>query len=152
LETRADVFLKAAGSKRLQRVMGDGLQLSEDPHHARQRGLMDPQFEHDHVTGYADAVTWSFERVLARWRPGAVVDVVDEMRAITTGAILRALFSDASGGDVDRLTQDVTEVASGLWKAVVPGPTGLKRTLLPGFTRFRGALESIDSYVGAAIR
>ncbi|HXJ63076.1 MAG TPA: cytochrome P450 [Actinomycetota bacterium] len=152
LETKADVFLKAAGSERLERVMGDGLQLSEDPHHAAQRGLMDRAFDHDHVVPYAEAVWWSAERILAGWRPGRVIEVVGEMRAITTGAVLRALFADANGAEVDRLTGDVTTVASGLWKALAPGAAGVKRALLPGFGRFGRALDSIDEYVAGAIR
>jgi cytochrome P450 len=81
-----------------------------------------------------------------------VIDVMPEMRGITTAAILRALFADASESDVARLTSDVTVLATSLWRAVLPGSASLERTFLPGFRRFRLARERIDAYVAEAVR
>jgi cytochrome P450 len=96
-------------------------------------------------------VRWAAERTMAGWVAGAVVEVLPAMRAITTGAVLRALFSEVTPEDVDTLTAAVTEVATGLWKAAAPGSESLKRTLLPGFGRFVHAREAIDAYVAGAI-
>jgi cytochrome P450 len=152
LETNADAFLKSAGSRGIVRVMGEGLQVSEGAHHGRERALLDPGFAPDHVAGYAGAVQWAAARGTASWRDGAVIDAVPEMRGITTAAILRALFADVSAADVQRLTTDVTELATGLWRAVLPGSVALERSFLPGFRRFRQARERIDAYVAEAVR
>jgi cytochrome P450 len=152
LETNADVFLKAAGSRGIARVMGGGLQVSEGEHHRRERALLDPEFVQDRLTGYAATVEWAMARGTASWRDGEVVDVMAAMRGITTAAILRTLFGDATEPDVRRLTGDVTLLATGLWRAVVPGSAALERTFLPGFRRFRLARGRIDAYVAEAIR
>jgi len=150
LETKAEVFLKGAGSKRLARVMGDGLQVSEGEHHRRERSLMDPGFAREPMLAHDTDVRWAAERETARWSDGEVADVVPRMRAITTGAVLRALFSEATASEVDMLTEAVTEVASSLWRALVPGSTAFE-TVLPGFRKFRRAQESIDAYVAGAV-
>jgi len=151
LETRADVFLKGAGSKRLARVMGDGLQVSEGEHHRRERSLMDPGLAREPMVEHDADVRWAAERETARWRDGEVADVVPRMRAITTGAVLRALFSEATGSEVDKLTEAVTVVASSLWRALVPGSAAFE-AFLPGFRPFRRARESIDAYVAGAVK
>ncbi len=152
LETNADAFSKAAGSRGIVRVLGRGLQVSEGAHHRQERALLDPEFARGRLAGFADTVVWAADRGTARWRDGAVVDPMPEMRGITTAAILRALFSDATEPDVRRLTGDVTEVATGLWRAMVPGSASLERSILPGFRRFRVARERIDTYVAEAVR
>jgi cytochrome P450 len=152
LETNADAFLKAAGSGGIVRVMGRGLQVSEGAHHRQERALLDPAFAGDRLAPYAATVTWAAVRGTDAWRRGAVVDAMPEMRGITTAAVLRALFADASEADVRRLTADVTELATGLWRAVVPGSAAMERTFLPGFHRFRLVRDRIDSYVAEAVR
>ena len=151
LETHADVFLKGAGSKRLARVMGQGLQVSEGKHHHRERALLDPSFDHSHVLRYGDTVARALGRASSRWKDGQAIDPIPAMRAITTEAILRALFSEASDDEVDRLSEAVTDEAGGLWRAMVPGSNGLGR-VLPGFRRFRRAREGLDSYIADAVR
>jgi cytochrome P450 len=151
LDANSDVFLKGAGSNRLARVMGDGLQVSEGEHHRRERALMDPGFAAAPMQAHDGDVRWSAELALSGWHDGDVLEVVPAMRSITTGAVLRALFPEAGSDDVERLTGAVTEVASDLWKAAAPGPDGLKRFLLPGFGRFRRAHEAIDRYIGEAL-
>jgi cytochrome P450 len=152
LETRADVFLKGAGSKGLARVLGGGLQVSEGEHHTRERALLDPIFDRERLLPYADTVNRAAARATSGWADGRVVDVMSEMRAITTAAVLRALFADASDEDVKRLTGAITDLAAGLWHAVVPGSAVLERSPLPGFRRFRRARERLDGFIAGAIR
>jgi cytochrome P450 len=149
LEQQADVFLKGAGSKGLARVLGEGLQVSEGEHHRRERALLDPVFAPERLLPYADTVNRALAR--APWDDGRILDVVPEMRAITTAAVLRAMFADATDADVDRLTGAITDLAAGLWHAVVPASASLERTPLPGFRRFRRARETLDGYIEGAI-
>jgi cytochrome P450 len=147
-----DVFTKGSGSGGIARVLGRGLQVSEGMHHRRERALLEPQFARDRLVRHAESVTRARVEGTAGWRDGDVIDVVPEMRGITTAAILRAVFADASDRDVRVLTGAVTGLASSLWHAVVPGSAVLERTLLPGFRRLRRSREAIDRYVGDAIR
>jgi cytochrome P450 len=151
LVTHADVFLKGAGSERLARVMGDGLQVSEGEHHRQERALLDPVFEREPLLRYAETVNRTAARAMVLWRDGEVIDPMPAMRGITTEAILRALFPEASDADVSRLSDAVTDVAGGLWKAVVPGSARLERTGPSGFRRFRRAREALDAYVAEAV-
>jgi len=151
LEAGDEVFDKAAGNHRLRDAVGDGLQFSGGEHHRVQRERLDPLFGDERVARYADAVTESVGQVTAGWREGDAIDVVADMRRIATGAILGALFGNATDADVDRLTDSVTELARGLWLAMVPGGRTLARTPARGFRRFARAGATIDEYVRADI-
>ncbi len=133
LEEQADVFLKAAGSTGLTRVLGGGLQVSEGEHHLRERALLDPLFERERLLAYAESVNRALGRATAAWEHGRVLDVVPEMRAITTAAVLRVLFADAADADVDRLTGAISDLRMGCgtpWSRAPRGWSG---------RRFRGS-------------
>ena len=54
-----------------QDLLGLGLVTSDDPLHLRQRRLMQPQFNHRRIAGYAEVMTNFARRHENRWQDGA---------------------------------------------------------------------------------
>ncbi|MFI6983672.1 cytochrome P450 [Embleya sp. NPDC050154] len=89
-------------------ALGNGLATCPHADHRRQRMLMQPAFRSEHLPGYADAMRREIGVALEHWRPGRVLDMVDEMFALTTTVAVRTLFG---GGITDR---DIAELRDSL--------------------------------------
>ncbi|HVH52896.1 MAG TPA: cytochrome P450, partial [Actinomycetota bacterium] len=66
-------------------------------HHRRQRRMIQPIFHHDRIEGFADAMVERAARASERWRAGEILDVHQEMAALTLGVVGATLF----GTDID---------------------------------------------------
>jgi cytochrome P450 len=104
LATEAANFRK--DSKLYQEVRasaGNGLLTSQDADYVRQRRLLQPLFTRRRVDGYAHEVVGETAALHRRWRtvPGGVVDVVDEMSALTLRMTLRILFGTGFDAALD---------------------------------------------------
>ncbi len=75
-----------------QDLLGLGLVTSDDPLHLRQRRLMQPQFNHRRIAGYAEIMTDFARRHETRWRDGARVDMSREMGELTLHIVVRTLM------------------------------------------------------------
>ncbi|MCA9710729.1 MAG: cytochrome P450 [Myxococcales bacterium] len=73
--------------------------------HQAQRRLMMPAFQRLAVAGYRDAMVSVAERHLARWSPGAALDLAAELEALTLTVMLRCLFGVSPGDPRDVLRQ-----------------------------------------------
>ena len=69
-----------------------GLVTSDDPLHLRQRRLMQPQFNHRRIAGYAEVMTDFARRHETRWQDGVRVDMAREMGELTLHIVVRALM------------------------------------------------------------
>lgn len=76
--------------------MGQGLLTSDGEFWKKQRRLEQPAFHRKKIEGYAETMAWCSEQLLQRWEPGQVVDLHEEMAAIT----LRIINLTAFGADV----------------------------------------------------
>lgn len=75
-----------------QDLLGYGLVTSDDPLHLRQRRLMQPQFNHRRIAGYAEVMTDFARRQELRWQDGARVDMAREMGELTLHIVVRTLM------------------------------------------------------------
>ena len=75
-----------------QDLLGLGLVTSDDPLHLRQRRLMQPQFNHRRIAGYAEIMTDFARRHETRWQDGARVDMSREMGELTLHIVVRTLM------------------------------------------------------------
>ncbi len=75
-----------------QDLLGLGLVTSDDPLHLRQRRLMQPQFNHRRIAGYAEVMTEFARRHETRWQDGARVDMAREMGELTLHIVVRTLM------------------------------------------------------------
>lgn len=73
-------------------LMGDGLVTADGPLHLRQRRLMQPQFHHSRIAGYAEVMTNFARRHERGWQDGGKVDIAQEMSDLTLHIVVKTLF------------------------------------------------------------
>jgi cytochrome P450 len=136
--------------ERLREVVGNGLLTSEDALWLRQRRLAQPAFHRQRVMAMADVMVSCTEQMLERWdraaSPGAPIDVVAEMMALTQAIIVRTMFSTdlgATAGIVNRTWPIINRrIGETFWS------TKLETTLpLPANLRFWRALRELETVV-----
>lgn len=136
LVTKVRDFVKSPGVRLLRMLLGDGLLLSEGDFWLRQRRLVQPAFHRQRLAAYGEVMTAYTARRLADWKDGAVVDIHDEMMALTQAIVAKTLFDadvadEASAvGDASRiLMQDFSARLGSLLQllpAWVPTPANIK--------------------------
>ena len=73
-------------------LMGNGLVTADGALHLRQRRLMQPQFHHNRIAGYAAVMTNFANRHEQGWHDGQRVDVAQEMSDLTLHIVVKTLF------------------------------------------------------------
>lgn len=86
-------YRKARTYKPLTELLGNGLLTNEGADWARQRALVQPMFARRHLDAFAPAMVDAAARTARGWADRAVVDVAEEMSALTLDVVGRALFS-----------------------------------------------------------
>ena len=134
----------------LQYLMGYGLVTSDGPLHLRQRRLMQPQFHHRRIAGYAETMTEFSRRHMEAWQDKARIDLAGEMSNLTLQIVVKTLFGLELPDTVRRIGA-AFELANDYIKTRDNQPPAL-RTLfhqlpLPSTRRFRRGLEYLDQTV-----
>jgi len=100
-------YTKGVGLDRVKILLGKGIMTSEGELWKRQRYMMQPLFHRRVVTTFAEVIAQSNDRWIARWeglaRRGELINLTDEMSALTLEIVLRSIF----GRDLDRLSQQL---------------------------------------------
>lgn len=113
----------------------------EGEEHRRQRRLMQPAFHKKRIEAYRNDMVAITGDELARWRPGAAVDVAEEMRALTLRIVTKTLFGEDRGRASAGLGHEMTEAL-----ALLQNPlTALLPYDLPGLP-FRRFLDLVARY------
>lgn len=102
-------FIKSRGVRLMRGFLGDGLFTAEGDLWLRQRRLMQPAFHRQRVAGYGETMAAYAARQAADWHDGAVLDIHEEMMAVTRAIVAKALF----GADVSeeaRAIGDASEI------------------------------------------
>jgi cytochrome P450 len=76
-----------------RQVTGNGLLVSEGDFHKRERRLLQPAFQREHIARYGDAMADLTYRRRDRWRAGEHLDAHREMMELTQCIVARAFFS-----------------------------------------------------------
>jgi cytochrome P450 len=151
LVTRQWSFKKGRGLERARVLLGDGLLTSEGEFHLRQRRLAQPAFHRKRIASYADTmVAHTVERV-GRWREGLVVDVAQEMSALTMGIAGWTLFRHDVSGEASEVGHALTTFLELFWRAALPFSERLDRFPLPHVRRFRDARARLDRVISRMI-
>jgi cytochrome P450 len=141
-------FIKSRGIRLLRALLGDGLFVAEGDLWLRQRRLMQPAFHRKRVAAYGDVMADYAVRRAAEWHEGAVLDIHEEMMALTRAIVARALF-DADVSDDATAISEASEVVMeyfgerlGSWRAFLPVwlPT-------PASLRLHRAIRRLDAVV-----
>ncbi|GAA2725622.1 MULTISPECIES: cytochrome P450 [Streptomyces] len=122
LVTDADVFLRGRLFEKAKPFLGEGLVLSEGPHHRRQRRMIRQAFRHGRLVSYAATVDEVARRRIAAWPPGRPVDLVGELQRLGFDVASHVLFS----ADADpRVLETIQHTFPTLLAAI------MRRTLAP---------------------
>jgi cytochrome P450 len=103
LVTDARAYIKHFGARVFKPVLGNGLVTSEGEFWLRQRRLIQPAFLKARVQSYAPVMAELAEAMLARWQPGASVDIESEFSGLTSAIALKTLFGLDDHGDREEL-------------------------------------------------
>ena len=100
-------YTKGVGLDRVRILLGKGIMTSEGELWKRQRYMMQPFFHRRVITGFAQVIAQTNDRLITRWEEratrGELVNLTDEMSELTLEIVLRSIF----GQDLDRLTQQL---------------------------------------------
>ena len=107
VEQGAAVERSTIDRRLLGTLLGDGLLMSREPKHRRQRKLMAPAFTHAHVRSYGALMVAAADRLQASWIEGARLDLQSAMAALTLEIVVGALFGTEASGDVGRVRDNL---------------------------------------------
>ena len=133
-----------------QYLMGFGLVTADGPLHLRQRRLMQPQFHHGRVAGYARVMTDYSSRHQEPWQDGQRVDIAQEMSDLTLHIVVKTLFG-LDPPDTVRRIGAAFEVSNDYITVRGNQPVPLRKLLhrlpMPLTRRFKRGVAYLDSTV-----
>ncbi|SEQ11420.1 Cytochrome P450 [Lentzea xinjiangensis] len=147
LVTQGAKFRKGAMFDKFQPYLGTGLLLSNGEYHLRQRRMMQPAFHRDRMEAYASTMARSAAALAARWRPGEVRVVEDDMQELAVTIVGEALFSAEIGQRaVEEVRRSIfTVIQQGMVRALSPG--FVEKLPLPGNREFDAAIARMKAVV-----
>jgi cytochrome P450 len=140
-------FKKGRALQRAKRLLGEGLLTSEGEFHRRQRRLAQPAFHRQRVAAYGRVMVEYAERVSARWRDGAELDVSEEMMRLTLAVVGKTLFDAEVESDADEVGAALTEVMNLFGYLMLPFSELLEKLPLPPRRRFLRARARLDAVI-----
>jgi len=139
------------GDGAMDRLLGDGLLMSEGETWQRQRKLANPSFHNQRIGALAGTMVDHTESQLADWTDGEVVDVQLEVARLTVKIIVSAMF----GADItDEEVKTVQEKLEPLGARFEPDP---RRFLIPDWAptrenrEFAAAVDTLESVIDGIV-
>ena len=131
-------------------LMGNGLVTADGGLHLRQRRLMQPQFHHGRIAGYAETMTDFALRHSERWQDGGRLDFAEEMSQLTLRIVVKTLFG-LDPPDTARRIGAAFGVSNDYITARSNQPEPLRNLLhrlpMPLTRRFKHGLDYLDETV-----
>lgn len=104
LVSHQDNYVKSFTYRPLAAFLGSGLLTSEGTVWRRHRDLVGPVFARRHLDGFAPTIAAAAARMDAGWRRGPdVIDVGEQMRALTLDVVGQVLFGASLQGSAGRI-------------------------------------------------
>ncbi|WP_276281466.1 cytochrome P450 [Halorussus caseinilyticus] len=152
LVTKNEKFLKPQlMQKRLNKVFGDGLLLSEGDFWRKNREVAQPAFYSDRVTDYADTMVEHAERTVEKWTPGETYDIAHEMERLAVEILMEALFNqdrefeESAIGEAVHSISEKYDPTNPSWYVPNWVPTPVNR-------QYEGAVENLEDDVDDIVR
>lgn len=154
LVARQRNYVKAVTYRPLRAFLGSGLLTSEGEVWERHRRIVQPVFAQRHLAGFAPEIVAAAERRTATWRDGGIVDVADQMRALTLDVVGRVLFGTSLGASAQRIGDALgavqrAAIVGELLAGALPQRAGEK--WLRGVLGIAGAADTLDAVVSEII-
>lgn len=110
----AGLYDKGFQFDHLRALIGDGVGTTADAvKHRRQRRLLRPAFDHEHVERYVAGMARAAESAVRGWLGSRRIDAGAEMRALTMAVIARAVFDADTRSGTGTGTRPDTGTGSG---------------------------------------
>ncbi|WP_050031723.1 cytochrome P450 [Halorubrum halophilum] len=139
------------GDDAMDRLLGNGLLMSEGETWQRQRKLANPSFHNQRIGALAGTMVDHTESQLADWDDGEVVDIQLEVARLTVKIIVSAMF----GADItDEEVRTVQEKLEPLGARFEPDP---RRFLIPDWAptrenrEFAAAVDTLESVIDGIV-
>ncbi|MFD8552681.1 cytochrome P450 [Streptomyces fradiae] len=133
-------------------ILGNGLITSDWADHRRQRRLVQPAFHQARIAAYAEVMRDECAARARSWHTGRVLDVGDEMQALTARVTARALFStEMAPHSVAEVQRSLPLMVRGAYRRAMD-PTGLYARLpLPANRAFDAALRRLQALIAGIV-
>ena len=147
LVSQGSKFRKGAMFDKFRPYLGTGLLLSNGEHHLRQRRLVQPAFHRERIEAHASTMARAAASLAARWRPGEVRVVEDDMQELAVTIVGEALFSTEIGARaVAEVRRSVfTIIQQGMIRAL--SPSFVEKLPLRGNREFDAAIARMKAVV-----
>ncbi|MFD4670774.1 cytochrome P450 [Lentzea sp. NPDC058450] len=147
LVSQGSKFRKGAMFDKFQPYLGSGLLLSNGEHHLRQRRMMQPAFHRERIEAYASTMARAAAALAARWEPGEIRVIENDMQELAVTVVGETLFSAEIGRHaVEEVRRSVfTIIQQGMIRALTP--TFVEKLPLPGNREFDAAIARMKSVV-----
>ncbi len=147
LVSQASKFRKGAMFDKFQPYLGTGLLLSNGEYHLRQRRMMQPAFHRERIEAYASTMARAASALAARWQPGEIRVIEDDMQELAVTIVGEALFSTEIGERaVDEVRRSIfTVIQQGMIRAL--SPSFVEKIPLPGNKKFDEAIARMKAVV-----
>jgi cytochrome P450 len=144
-------FLKDHVVQNSRWLLGSGLLTAEGDYWKRQRRLIQPAFSRERIAAYAQYMAAAAEEMLAKWLPGSVVDIHEEMMRLTLRVVVRALFGLETAG-TETISRSLNTVMQNSIGARLILPPLFRYMPLPSMGDVRRAVAAMNAAVYEIIR
>lgn len=147
LVSQGSKFRKGAMFDKFQPYLGTGLLLSNGEHHLRQRRLMQPAFHRERIEAYASTMARAAAALAARWQPGEIRTIENDMQELAVTIVGETLFSTEIGQRaVEEVRRSIfTVIQQGMIRAL--SPSFVEKLPLPGNREFDTAIARMKAVV-----
>jgi cytochrome P450 len=141
-------FIKSRGLQLAKQVLGKGLLTSEGELHHKQRQLVQPLFQSDQITKYANIMTDYTLRMSNRWRESGVIDIHEEFMQLTLSIVSKAFFNvDIEEVETKEIGEYVTTLIEYFNRTRIPFAKAIEKLPLPSNIRFHHAKKQLDAII-----
>lgn len=147
LVSQGSKFRKGAMFDKFQPYLGTGLLLSNGEYHLRQRRMMQPAFHRERIEAYASTMARAAASLAARWQPGEIRTIENDMQELAVTIVGETLFSTEIG------KRAVAEVRRSIFTVIQQGmiralsPAFVEKLPLPGNKEFDAAIARMKAVV-----
>ena len=149
LVTYNNNFIKSRGLQLAKRVLGEGLLTSEGELHYTQRQLIQPVFQPDVISKYANIMTDYAQDISSRWNDDhGTIDIHKEFMHLTLAIVSKAFFNvSIEESETKEIDQYVTTLIEYFNRARIPFAGIIEKLPLPNNMRFRHAKKQLDTII-----